>query len=78
MSRICARPGCNVAAAATLSYAYGAAEVWIDELAGSDHPMTHDMCADHADSLRVPIGWTLRDRRGAAGLHLSQARLITA
>ncbi len=78
MSRICARPGCNVEAAATLSYAYADSEVWVDHLAATDHPMHHDLCAEHAATLRVPKGWHLRDRRGAAALHTVQARLITA
>lgn len=25
--------------------------------------MTHDLCLRHADSLTVPQGWTLEDRR---------------
>ena len=65
MSRTCARPGCRQPAAATLSYAYGDRTVWIDALSAEAHPMTHDLCADHASALRVPNGWTCRDRREA-------------
>ncbi len=25
--------------------------------------MRYDLCADHADGLRVPQGWALQDRR---------------
>jgi hypothetical protein len=78
MSRTCARPGCNAVATATLSYAYGDGIVWIDPLSESDHPMTHDLCADHAETLRVPRGWQRQDRRAAVALHTVQARLLTA
>ena len=63
MQRHCARPGCATTASATLTYDYAAGTVWIDVLSDEAHPMTHDMCARHADSLRVPRGWLLQDRR---------------
>ncbi|MCC6226191.1 MAG: DUF3499 family protein [Microthrixaceae bacterium] len=63
MSRVCARPGCPRPAVATLSYAYGPRAVWVDDLAAESHPMTHDLCAQHTESTRVPMGWELRDRR---------------
>jgi hypothetical protein len=63
MSRHCARPGCNAAAAATLTYDYANRTAWIDHLADEAHPMTHDLCAKHADQLSVPRGWDLQDRR---------------
>ena len=78
MSRICARPGCNAVATATLSYAYRESVVWIDALSETGHPMTHDLCPDHAESLRVPRGWQRQDRRDAVALHTVQARLLTA
>jgi hypothetical protein len=37
--------------------------VWVDDLSDDKHPMTHDLCADHAEHTRVPKGWELRDRR---------------
>jgi hypothetical protein len=66
--RTCARPGCNEAAGATLSYDYAARTVWLDHRALEDHPMSHDLCAAHADRLRVPVGWSLQDRRGTLPL----------
>lgn len=63
MSRTCARPGCNGTAAATLTYDYGAKSVWLESLTAEAHPMRHDLCAEHADRLRVPVGWQLDDRR---------------
>ena len=60
--RSCIKPGCRWPAAATLSYRYATAEVWLSDL-GEDHPSTHDLCPHHADDMRVPRGWTLVDDR---------------
>ena len=60
--RSCTKMGCRWPAAATLSYRYTTAEVWLSDLA-EDHPSTHDLCPHHADALRVPRGWTLVDDR---------------
>ena len=57
MSRSCARPTCSIAAAATMSYDYESQIVWIETLHIEDHPMTHDLCATHADRSRPPQGW---------------------
>jgi hypothetical protein len=62
-SRSCARPGCGVAAIATLTYDYTNRAAWLDKLAADPHPMTHDMCDRHAERLSVPKGWRLEDRR---------------
>jgi len=78
VSRTCARPGCRRDAVATLSYAYAERVVWVEALSVEAHPMTHDLCVDHADNLRVPVGWDRRDRRAAANLHTTQIRLIPA
>jgi hypothetical protein len=48
---------------ATLSYAYAEGIVWLDDLAVEAHPMVHDLCGPHASSVRVPVGWQLRDQR---------------
>jgi hypothetical protein len=63
MSRHCARPGCNAAAGATLTYDYNDRTAWVELLADEGHPMAYDLCAAHADSLSVPKGWALQDRR---------------
>jgi hypothetical protein len=63
VSRSCARPGCDRPAVATLSYAYADGVVWLEDLAVEAHPMVHDLCAAHADRVRVPRGWELRDQR---------------
>lgn len=48
---------------ATLSYAYADGVVVLEGLAPEPHPMVHDLCAPHADGLRVPLGWELQDHR---------------
>ncbi len=62
-SRTCAKPGCNTSASATLTYDYASRTSWIERLNDEAHPMHYDLCAGHADSLRVPQGWALQDRR---------------
>lgn len=66
MYRSCARPACAAPAAATLAYDYAGQTVWVDPLAVESHPMTHDLCGRHADTLSVPRGWQLHDRRADA------------
>ena len=51
---------------ATLSYAYADGIVWLTELSPEVHPMVHDMCRLHASTVRVPLGWELRDQWSAA------------
>jgi hypothetical protein len=58
-----------------LSYAYADGVVWLEDLVSEAHPMIHDLCAMHADGVRVPRGWELRDERGAT---VSQQLLIGA
>lgn len=48
---------------ATLAYAYSDGVVWLEDLAPEAHPMVHDLCDLHADTVRVPRGWELRDQR---------------
>lgn len=64
VSRSCARPGCGNDAVATLSYVYAEGLVVLEDLAPEAHPMVHDLCQLHAEGLRVPLGWELRDERG--------------
>lgn len=76
MSRTCARPRCSEDASATLTYAYDECTVWLDSLSSEDHPMTHDMCDVHAESLSVPLGWDLSDRRSAREDEFTSTRLL--
>lgn len=63
MTRQCSRSGCAAVAVATLTYQYGQAIVWIDELADERDPHRYDLCARHAERLSVPNGWRREDRR---------------
>jgi hypothetical protein len=65
-SRTCAKPSCNVSATATLTYDYSGQSVWLERLDPEAHPMRYDLCAEHADALRVPRGWVLQDQRAVA------------
>jgi hypothetical protein len=63
MTRSCARPGCGEQASATFGYDYAVSTVFLDVLAEEAHPAVYDVCRRHADSLSVPRGWHLVDRR---------------
>jgi hypothetical protein len=63
MHRACCRPDCGETATATLTYDYQARTTWLDSLASETHPMSYDLCGAHADTLTVPRGWRLDDRR---------------
>ena len=49
-----------------MSYAYAEGVVWLEPLRPESHPMVHDLCAQHAASVRVPQGWELRNEFEAA------------
>jgi uncharacterized protein DUF3499 len=63
MNRQCSRTGCAQAASSTLSYQYGQAIVWLDDLSLSRNPHDYDLCERHAAQLSVPNGWRLEDRQ---------------
>ena len=68
MTRQCARPGCAHQAVATLEYDYRGQTGWLHRLSPEAHPMTHDLCPDHAARLSLPRGWRLEDLRMVAAL----------
>ncbi len=68
MSRHCTRTGCAETAAATLTYHYRRAQVWIDELTPERDPHCYDLCERHTARVSVPHGWQLHDRRASADL----------
>lgn len=67
VTRMCARPGCHARATATLDYDYQAGVAHLTALADEPHPMFYDLCEDHAERLRLPLGWQLIDERGGPG-----------
>ncbi len=65
MARTCSRTGCSRSATTTMSYGYGVRTAWLDDLDPDHFPAGYDLCAEHADGLRVPEGWRRTDRRTA-------------
>lgn len=61
MARLCERPGCSNDAA--VAYRFDAAERWVRLDAPGDDRSAGALCTRHADSMMVPRGWTLDDRR---------------
>lgn len=66
MSRECAHTCCRNPATIRLRYHYEAAMVWLDDIGPAEERTPFELCAHHADRLRVPMGWQLDDRRAAA------------
>ncbi len=64
--RLCARPGCDEVASATMTYDYGDRSTWIDPLDPDASPAGYDLCDTHARTLGVPSGWSRTDRRQPA------------
>lgn len=63
MTRTCRRNTCHRPAVASLTFRYDAAEVRLDDLVEEPHPQRWDVCAGHAATLTVPLGWTFLDGR---------------
>ena len=63
MTRQCSRSGCAETATATLTYQYGLALVWLDDLSREREPHGYDLCARHTSRLSAPNGWRVEDRR---------------
>ena len=61
MTISCSR--CGSPAAALMSFDYGNSSVWLDDLVEPLERHGYRLCADHADRLTPPQGWTLTDRR---------------
>jgi Protein of unknown function (DUF3499) len=76
LNRQCSRPGCGAEAEATLTYDYRDRRAWIDSLA-DEHPMSYNLCEQHADGLSVPRGWDLSDRRDEPSLLDEQSTLAS-
>ncbi len=76
MIRHCTRTGCAEPAAATLTYHYRRAQVWIDDLVTERDPHGYDLCARHTERVSVPNGWQLHDRRMAILAEAPAHRLL--
>ena len=61
MTVSCSR--CGSPANTYMTFAYSDSSVWLDDLVEDTQPFGYPMCADHADRMTPPQGWTLTDRR---------------
>ncbi|MFQ5523155.1 MAG: DUF3499 family protein [Acidimicrobiia bacterium] len=57
----CAR--CESPAATLMTFSYEEGAVWLEDLGEKMEPYGYPLCADHADRMTPPHGWTLTDRR---------------
>lgn len=51
-----------------MTFSYPDALVWLDDMVEEFDSFGYPLCADHADRLSPPHGWTLSDRRTVARL----------
>ena len=65
VGRLCERPGCSEAGAASYGMVPEDLLFWVDTFHPADRPDTGVLCRRHADAMVVPRGWTLDDRREA-------------
>lgn len=75
MVRQCARPGCSARAVATFNFNGLERVVWVGPLAAARALSAGDLCLRHADRLRPPLRWELRDVRAASAPTVSAAPL---
>ena len=61
--RLCARPGCQSPAAATLRFHSTRREARLVDVDGDGRPSSGDLCERHACVLSLPRGWRLCDHR---------------
>ncbi len=69
MERLCGRPGCSDRASVRYGMLAEDLVFWLDVLPDDDPGTSGVLCRRHADSMVVPRGWTLDDRRDP-DLHL--------
>ena len=55
--RHCSKPGCSTVAVATLTYDYRDSTVVVGPLATVADPNSYDLCDEHAQNLKAPLGW---------------------
>jgi hypothetical protein len=54
---------CGSPASTHMTFSYTDSAVWLDEILGPTEPYGYSLCANHADRMTPPQGWTLTDRR---------------
>ena len=75
MVRQCARPACSAQAVATFNFDGLERVVWVGPLAHARALSAGDLCQRHADRLRPPLRWELRDVRSVSSPVVSAAPL---
>jgi hypothetical protein len=64
MARLCERPGCSERGAVAYGFDADRLLVWLNTFDPDAERMRAGvLCTRHADSMVVPLGWTLDDRR---------------
>lgn len=66
MARLCERPGCSQPAEVIFGIDPERLVVWLEGLDGNVVQRAGVLCRRHADSMVVPVGWMLDDRRTEA------------
>jgi len=57
--RPCSKVACGRDSAATLTYVYADSMIVVGPLAAVVEPHGYDLCAEHAEALSAPAGWTV-------------------
>lgn len=65
--RTCSKSHCSREAVSTLALRYERRQVAMVDLLPERDPNHMELCADHADKLVPPIGWTVQDERAGRG-----------
>ena len=77
--RHCSKPGCSTVAVATLTYDYRDSTVVVGPLATVADPNSYDLCDEHAQNLKAPLGWqvvrlaTTFERMGDLARHIAES-----
>jgi hypothetical protein len=66
MARRCARPACNAPATVTFTFDGLNRVMWINPLAEAAAYSAGDLCGRHAERLRPPLRWEVRDTRSTS------------
>lgn len=61
--RVCQKPNCTAAAAATVSVRYASRGIVIGVLGPDADRRLLELCDGHAKRLTPPVGWTMSDER---------------
>ena len=69
LGRRCTRSSCSSHAVRTLTYIYSDSTAVLGPLSTFAEPHAYDLCADHAEKLTVPQGWTVIQHNPETQIH---------